>query len=172
MDWSQYRTSHLAKYGPTSMAELSKNYKKYKQTNKTLKSPTIRPSLVNPAKVVKARSPAKVAKSVKIIRSPAKDVKARSPVKGKSNKVTLRDIEQLAKNKKFLIVVLYADWCSHCIELKKKLGPKMKNTDKIMFYNDEMIDPSLTNSFPKIMYYENGERQNDLTVDDVYDYLL
>lgn len=27
-----------------------------------------------------------------------------------------------------------------------------------MFYSDEMIDPSLTNSFPRILYYENGEK--------------
>ena len=78
----------------------------------------------------------------------------------------------MAKNKNFLIVVLYADFCGHCADMKEKLGSKMKNTDKIMFYSDEMIDPSLTNSFPRVLYYENGEKQNDLTVDDVYDYLL
>ena len=172
MDWSQYRTSHLETYGPTTRQQLSKDYQLYKK-NLKLKSPSIRPSLLNAS--VKSRSPAKAVKP--IVRSPAKVVQpiVRSPVKtivNKSKKLTLKDIEQMAKNKKFLIIVLYADWCSHCSAMREKLGPKMKNTDKIMFYNDEMIDQSLTNSFPKIMYYENGERQNDLTVDDVYDYLL
>ena len=162
MDWSQYRTSHLETYGPTTRQQLSKDYQLYK---KNLKSSSIRPSLLNAS--VKSRSPAKAVKP--IVRSPAKAI-VKAP--NKSKKITLKDIEEMAKNKKFLIIVLYADWCSHCSAMREKLGPKMKNTDKIMFYNDEMIDQSLTNSFPKIMYYENGERQNDLTVDDVYDYLL
>ncbi len=133
MDWSQYRKTHLKKYGPTTRAQLSKDYQEYKK-NITRKSPK------------------------------------RSPKATK--KLTLQDINKLAKNKQVFIVVLYADFCGHCRAMKEKLGPKMKNTDKIMFYNDKQIDESLKEYFPKIFYYENGQRQNDLIVDDIYDYLL
>ena len=48
----------------------------------------------------------------------------------------------------------------------------MKNTDKIMFYNETALDDSLKEYYPRILYYENGKRQPDLKVDDVYEYLL
>ena len=171
MEWSQYRTSHLNTYGPTSRAQLSKDYAKYK---KSLKSPK---KIASPKRQV---SPKKVAilkkQSIQSVKTSAKDarlaVQKQVASPKRKGKLTLKEIENMAKNKKFLIVVLYADFCGHCADMKEKLGSKMKNTDKIMFYSDDMIDDSLKEYYPRIFYYENGERQNDLTVDDVYDYIL
>src|SRR5688572_3647298 len=122
MDWSQYRSSHLKTYGPTSRSQLSKDYQNYKRSLNSKTSPK------------------------KLITSKIKN-KITSP-KSK-NKLTLFNIEKMAKNKKFLIVVLYADWCGHCRDMKEKLGSKMKNTDKIMFYNENTIDDSLKEYFPR-----------------------
>lgn len=194
MNWQAYRTSHLQEYGPTSRQALSQDYQAYKQSlTKTNQNPPIRsPQKLNqtrfqtrsPTRSVK--SPQKLNKTAPIspqqgtVRSPNRNNRntatVNNTIKKDTNKVsnkklTLKDIDQLAKGKPYLIVVLYADWCGHCKNLVEKLGPKMKNTDKIMFYNEDKID-NVTTYFPRILYYENGVKQEDLTVDDVYDYLL
>ncbi len=180
MEWSEYRTSHLNTYGPTTRAQLSKDYANYKKLqSKRPASPKKSIKQVSPKKSVpqvKAKqiaSPKKPVQQVKQVSRPA--LAASRPglaASKKKGKLTLKDIDQMAKNKKFLIVVLYSDNCGHCRDMKTKLGSKMKNTDKIMFYSDDMIDDSLKEYYPRIFYYENGERQNDLNVDDVYDYVL
>jgi thiol-disulfide isomerase/thioredoxin len=175
-----------------SMSKSSKSLKSPSKSSKyTVKSP-LRP-VKSPRMTTKPRlSPTKSIKSVKSInivesprrsilkapKSPSKNlsvkfeedvVRGRSPVRSK--KLTLKDVEKMAADKKFLIVVVYADWCGHCKDMKQKLGNKMKDTDKIVFVEQQKMD-GLSDYFPRVMYFENGERQNDLTVDNVYDYLL
>lgn len=104
--------------------------------------------------------------------APVKQSVKQSTVKTiKNKKMTLKDIENMAEGKKFLIVVLYGDFCGHCRDMKDKLGNKMKNTDKLIFVEANNMDEELKDYFPHVMYYENGERQKDLTVDNIYDYL-
>ena len=71
----------------------------------------------------------------------------------------------------FLIVVIYADFCGHCRDMKQRLGRKMKNTEKIMFISDNQLDNSLKEYYPRILYYQDGKRDSDLDVEDVYTYL-
>ena len=190
MNWSEYRTSHLQTYGSTTREQLSKDYQQYK---KTLKSPKVRTSLFKSPKIStryqNIKSPA-VRKAVRSpMRSPTRQVSSKQAVQFKTpieepsgqstsypksilKKIKLSDIEKLAKNKPFLMVVIYADYCGFCVEMKKKLGKKMKNTDKIMFYSDDQVDQSLKEYYPRVFYYEKGEQQKDLDVNAVYDYLL
>ena len=157
MNWSEFRTSYANKHGPTTMSKLSVEYEKYKKSSKA-----------SPKKIIKA-SPKKP------IRASPKKVSAILDPRIKSGrtikKMSIHDIENLAKDKKFLIVVLYADWCGHCKELKQKLGSKMRNTDKIIFVEANDMDDNLKDYFPHILYYENGKKQSDLNVDNVYGYL-
>jgi thiol-disulfide isomerase/thioredoxin len=206
MDWSQYRTSHVSQYGPTTRQQLSNDYQKYKRSltsTTTLPGRVTKPS--SPKKSVRTspvkqtiKSPMKspMIKSVKsvksievvpksILRSPEKsryiknvkfdekleDVsRGRSPIR-KNKKLTMKDIETMAAKQKFLIVVLYADFCGHCVEMKEKLGKKMKNSEKLMFVEEHDMSDEIKDYFPHVLYYENGERQKDLNVDNVYDYL-
>jgi hypothetical protein len=196
MDWSQYRTSHVAEYGPTTRQQLSKDYQKYKRSlttrpsspKRSVKASPVRQTIKSP---MKTKSP--MIKSVKtvevvpksILRSPEKsryiknvkfdekleDVsRGRSPVR-KNKKLTMKDIENMAAKQKFLIVVLYADFCGHCMEMKEKLGNKMKNSEKLMFVEEHNMSDEIKDYFPHVLYFENGERQKDLNVDNVYDYL-
>lgn len=89
----------------------------------------------------------------------------------KSSLLSMKDFDTMAKGKEFLIVVLYADWCGHCQNMKTKLGNKMKNTDTIKFYNEKTLSEDVKDYYPKVLYYENGDRRKDLTVDAVFDYL-
>lgn len=98
----------------------------------------------------------------------SKQIKIRSPVK----KLTLKDINDMAKGKKFIIIVIYANWCGHCQEMKQRLGKKMKNTEKIVFIEENKLDNQLKEYYPRVLYYQDSKRQKDLTVDDVYTYLL
>lgn len=93
-----------------------------------------------------------------------------SPLKSQK-KMTLKDIENMAEGKKFFIVVLYGDFCGHCRDMKERLGDKMKNTEKLIFVEANNMAEELKDYFPHVMYYENGERQKDLNVDNIYDYL-
>lgn len=167
-----------------------------RMTTKPRLSPT-KPRLSpkkSPVKIVK-ESPVKTRSILKTPKSPSKHlsvkfedvndsdniIRGRSPVRkskaiartnlDSSKKLTLKDIERMAADKKFLIVVVYADWCGHCKDMKQKLGKKMKDTEKIIFVEQQKMD-GLSDYFPRVMYFENGERQQDLTVDNVYDYLL
>lgn len=99
-----------------------------------------------------------------------KSTTVKSPQK-KAALLTMKDFDKMAKGKKFLIVVLYADWCGHCTAMRDKLGNKMKNTDTIVFYEDGTLDESVKDYFPHVLYYENGDRRKDLTVEDVVTYL-
>jgi len=191
MDWSQYRTAHLTQYGPTTRQQLSKDYQVYKKslTSKPSikKSPNVQksPKLKSIKPVKKPSVKKEVQKSPSILRIPkspsknlsvkfndvlqVKEDRGRSPVRSK--KLTLKQIEKMASDKKFLIIVLYADWCGHCQEMKQKLGNKMKDTEKIIFVESNKMDDSLKDYFPHVMYYENGKRQKDLNVENVYEYL-
>lgn len=145
MNWNEFRSHYYQKNGSTSRQQLAEAYTSYKnnKSKRIVKSPV--------------RSPRRIA--------------ATSPKRVKSSGITLNDINQMAKGKKFLIVVLYADWCGHCQMMKKRLGRKMKDGDKIVFISDDRLDSSLKEYYPKIIYFEDSKRQKDLTVDDVFLYL-
>jgi thiol-disulfide isomerase/thioredoxin len=154
MNWGEYRSNHYATYGSTSRAQLSQDYAAYKKS-------------------LKQKSPSK-RNNNKVIVSPKKNIKQTSPrriISKQNNKYTLKNIEDMAKNKKFLIVVIYADFCGHCRDMKERLGKKMKNTDKIIFISDDKLDNSLKEYYPRILHFQNGDRVEDLIIDDVYTYL-
>ncbi|SRR5258708_8985518 len=165
MNYNQYRTYHYDTYGPSSRQVLSKNWITYKKTG--VKSP-IKNKGKSPVRTL-IKSPVK--SKVKYAPSFKSDVKNVKPVKT-GNLLTMKDIENMAKNKKFLIIVLYANFCSHCRDMKEKLGNKFKNTDKIKFYEEATLDDSLKEYYPHILYYEDGEQKEDLTADNLYSYLL
>jgi len=179
MNWNEFRKSYSQKYGSTTRQQLSHEYALYKQ-----KSPSRR--LPSPLKTIPSRQLSPTKNQSRRLPSPLKPIPSRqlltknqsrqlsnqsslSPQRG--SKLTLKDMNELAKGKKFLIVVVYADWCGHCQEMKKRLGSKMKDTDKIIFLEDQRVDDSLKDFFPHVYYYQDGARQNDLTVEDVYTYL-
>jgi len=147
--WNEFRSMYAQRYGPTTSKKLSEEYKKYK------KSGTIAPQF-------KIKSP--------VIRKGLFETVRKSPVK-QTKKINLNDIKNLAKGKRFLIVVLYSPACVHCKTMMDRLGEKMVNTDRIRFYTEKDIDDSLKEYFPKVMYFENGEILPNLTVDNVYDFL-
>lgn len=144
MNWNEFRANYYQTHGATSRQKLSQEYTNYK--NKLSKQ----------NKVIQKRSPVK---SPRRVRSPTK------------SKLTLKDIENMAKNKRFVIFVLYSNNCGHCRDMEKRLGKKMKNTEKIMFLSDDKLSDELKDFYPHVYYYQNGQRQKDLTVDDVYTYL-
>ena len=175
MNWNEFRKSYSQKYGSTTRQQLSHEYALYKQKSPSRRLPSLKtiPSRqLSPVKNQSRRLP-----SLKPLRqlSPVNQSRqlsnqsSLSPQRG--SKLTLKDMNELAKGKKFLIVVVYADWCGHCQEMKKRLGSKMKDTDKIIFLEDKRVDDSLKDFFPHVYYYQDGARQNDLTVEDVYTYL-
>lgn len=82
----------------------------------------------------------------------------------------MSDFDYMAANKKFFIVVLYADWCRHSDDMKIKLGYKMYNSNHIIFCEQKTL--SNPDYFPHVLYYEDGKRKKDLSVQDVYLYLL
>ena len=106
------------------------------------------------------------------VKSPTKQSSNIAPASVRGNKLyTMKDFDQMANNKEFLIIVLYADWCGHCQQMKTKLGKKMKDTDKIKFYNEKTLDDSVKDRYPQVLYYENGDRRKDLPITAVFDYL-
>jgi hypothetical protein len=177
MNWNEFRKSYSQKYGSTTRQNLAQEYALYKQKSPqrfTIKKTVSSPHRVKSPKRFMAK---KSAVSPKRVVSPKKLVIKKTvitprrqslPIKGK---MTLNDFNQMAQGKKFLIVVIYANRCSHCQDMKKRLGSKMKNTDKIVFYEEKQLDDSLKKFFPHVLYYQDGKKQSDLTVDDVYTYL-
>ncbi|HSW76704.1 MAG TPA: protein disulfide isomerase family protein [Candidatus Saccharimonadales bacterium] len=159
MDWNTYRQYHRQQHGNVSRAKLSQDYQQYRQSQTRPLSPS---RTISPARTI---SPPRTVR--KLRSSPLK--KQASP--RVHHLMTLNDIEQMAKTKSFLIVVLYADWCGHCQAMKAKLGNKMRNYDKLIFVEEKAMDDKLKDHFPHILYYEDGKRQPDLTVNDVYNYL-
>jgi len=152
MNWNEFRANYYKANGTTSRQVLSQEYNYYK--NKLSKQNSI----------IRKKSPSP---KRTIIRSP---VRSRSPLRS-NKKMTLKDIENLAKGQRFVIIVIWAKWCGHCDQMKKRLGNKMKDTQKIIFIEENNLDDSLKEYFPRILYYQDGQRQKDLTVDDVYTYL-
>lgn len=104
------------------------------------------------------------------VRSPPKSMTVTAPKKGTLLK--MNDFDNMARNKEFFIIVLYADWCGHCRNMKSKLGNKMKNTASIQFYNENTLDESVKDHYPQVLYYEHGARRKDLSIDAVFDFLL
>jgi thiol-disulfide isomerase/thioredoxin len=148
----------------------------FRQTSPVRQSTQIRQtsktSPVRQIKSIRQLSPVRNGPSAPVrngLSAPVRQSVKQSAVKNK--KMTLKDIETMAEGKKFLIVVLYGDFCGHCRDMKDKLGNKMKNTEKLIFVEANNMDEELKDYFPHVMYYENGERQKDLTVDNIYDYL-
>ncbi len=85
-------------------------------------------------------------------------------------KVTTNELSQYAKNKPFLMVVIYANWCGHCKEMIKTLGPKMRNYDDLLFFEQKYVDDQLGIYFPRVLIYSNGVSREG-TVEDLYDLL-
>lgn len=86
-----------------------------------------------------------------------------------AKKLTLTEIQNLAKDKKIFIVVLWAEWCGFCNELKQQIS--FKDKDYIIFRESKNIDNNLTNYYPRILYYKNGKKQEDLDSDELLDFL-
>lgn len=86
-----------------------------------------------------------------------------------AKKLTLTEIQNLAKDKKIFIVVLWAEWCGFCNELKQQIS--FKDKDYIIFRESKTIDNNLTNYYPRILYYKNGKKQEDLDSDELLDFL-
>jgi thiol-disulfide isomerase/thioredoxin len=77
--------------------------------------------------------------------------------------ITKRDLDSYAKSVPFLVVVVYANWCPHCREMKRRLGTKMQNHEKLIFLEDNDIADDLKDHYPHVRIYENGtERDSDL----------
>lgn len=83
------------------------------------------------------------------------------------DKVTAQELDQFAKTKPFLMVVLYANWCGHCKEMIKRLGPKMRNYDELLFLEQRYVDENLAPYFPRVLIYHKGVPREG-TVEDVY----
>lgn len=178
MNWADYRSNHLAIHGPSTRAQLSKDYEAYKKKSSSLSSSSV---IRSPVKSIN-RSPQRKSPSIK-----RSSVKYASPIKtnqvskslkssvkspAKSNKkINMKDIEKMAQGKKFFIVVLHSDWCGACKALKEKLGPKFKDTNSIKFIEDANIEFGLTEYYPRVLYFENGEQMQDLVASDVITYL-
>lgn len=181
-DWQEYkksltsrRASPLKSPSPTRLMKPRLNTKSPRYIPDPplrIKSPVEETRLSRPVRTssptrlspVNTQSPTRLSSNP----SPTRLSRAR-PVKLDNQKLTQADLNQMAKGKNFLIIVIYADWCGHCQTMMKKLGPKMKDTEKIKFIEEKNQD--VATSFPTVMYYEEGKRQDDLNVNEVYKYL-
>jgi thiol-disulfide isomerase/thioredoxin len=175
MNWADYRSNHLATYGPSTRAQLSKDYEAYKKkSSSSLSSSRVRSPVKSMNRSPQRKSPSikRTTKYASPIKTNSKSLKTsvKSPVKS-NKKVNLKDIEKMAQGKKFLIVVLHGDWCGACRALKEELGPKFKDTNSIKFIEDANIEFGLTEYYPRILYFENGEQMKDLVASDVITYL-
>lgn len=83
---------------------------------------------------------------------------------------TSQDFLNECKDKPFLLVVIYADWCGHCQRMKQTLGDKFQQYDKLIFIEESNVDPALRDYYPHIRLYQNGQTK-DLTVQDLYQVL-
>lgn len=158
----------------TSPKTVRNSNQSFRQTSPVRQSNQIRQTSIktSPVRQIKQSSIRQLSPVRNGLSSPIRQSVKQSTVKTvKNKKMTLKDIETMAEGKKFLIVVLYGDFCGHCRDMKDKLGNKMKNTEKLIFVESNNMDEELKDYFPHVMYYENGERQKDLTVDNIYDYL-
>ncbi len=80
---------------------------------------------------------------------------------------TKAQLEQYVKNDPYHIVVIYADWCGHCQDMKEKLGDKFQQYNHLTFLESENLADELLDHFPHVHIYENGVRR-DGRLRDVY----
>ncbi len=83
----------------------------------------------------------------------------------------MNEMKMFAKGKPYTIFILYADYCSHCQEMKRRLKKKMVNTETIQFVEEKDIDENLRDYYPHIYYFKNGRQQKDLTVNQLVAFL-
>ena len=82
--------------------------------------------------------------------------------------VTKEMVDKKARNMPYLMVVIYADWCGHCVQMKEKLGEYFQQYDILNFLEESEVDPELKDYFPHVHIYKNGKRQ-DGSLEDVYE---
>lgn len=79
-------------------------------------------------------------------------------------------LDHLARNKPFLVVVIYANWCRHCQAMKRRLGNKMQNYSNLIFCEENSVTRDLRDYFPHVRIYESGV-ERDGSLNDVYSLL-
>lgn len=79
-----------------------------------------------------------------------------------------RNWESFVQGKKSCLVVVYADWCGHCKDMKKKLGHKIAGNDRVLFIEEKNLPNNLNVSgFPTVIRFSNGrevERSHDTNI--------
>lgn len=82
-------------------------------------------------------------------------------------KVTKKQLEDFVANEPYHMVVMYADWCGHCKDMKKRLGDKFRPYDIITFLEASDVEDELLDHFPHVHIYEHGKHR-DGSMRDVY----
>lgn len=68
------------------------------------------------------------------------------------------------------IIVVYADWCGHCQNLKKEVGSKFgQNSNKISFYEDTEIKSPAITGYPSIFIVTKKNNNQVEVVDGTID---
>lgn len=151
MNWNTFRTEYVKKHGRTNRDTLSRAYQQSKKSPRRRSPP-------NSPRYTPSRYTTRM-------------YERQYANKNTTGKLTQKDFDNDAKNLPQLVVVLYADWCAHCQAMKERLGKKMKNTQTIKFIEANKLDDAVTDYFPRILYYQDGKKQKDLSVDDLYNHL-
>lgn len=85
-------------------------------------------------------------------------------------KVTKKLLYNYVANDPYHVVVVYAKWCGHCINMINKLGDKFKQYNILTFLEESQVDEDLKDYFPHVYVFEYGVPR-DGSLQDVYELL-
>lgn len=76
-----------------------------------------------------------------------------------STLITEKMISEKKQDEPYFMVVVYADWCGHCQNLKRELGKYFRDYDVIAFLKDDQVKSTETfaNYFPFITVFNYGK---------------
>ena len=83
----------------------------------------------------------------------------------------MKDLLKEAQKHKFLIFVVYADWCGHCQDMKMRLREKfIRPPSNVKFLESNSVDQSLLDYFPHCRIISNGV-VSEYSLEELYVYL-
>jgi len=83
---------------------------------------------------------------------------------------TQDDLDKFAQGKSDCYITMYADWCSHCLQMKSALGGSFPHTPSVWFIESANLHDSLKIYYPRVLHYQNGVSSQSNT-DDVLAFL-
>lgn len=82
--------------------------------------------------------------------------------------ITKQMLQDKVKNKPYIMVVSYADWCGHCKRMKDTLGSKFRNYPDLIFLSDNELASDLKDFYPHVRIFKYGKESTG-SVNDLYE---